>query len=87
MHHYVKQITIMTDKGWLMTDSESYLQDDFIKEMIDFRYTDNFQSYKLKLSTVIERYERSYPKIQDIAAQSVGIIKIISALCVILRYS
>jgi hypothetical protein len=89
MHHFVKQVTIKTDRGWLMSDvaENIYLQDDFIKEMIDFREADNFLSYTLKLSTVLEKFERSYPKIQNVAAESGGVIKAISALCVILSYS
>jgi hypothetical protein len=38
IHHYVKQVTVNTDKGWLLADKSNdvYLMDDLIKEMNDF---------------------------------------------------
>jgi hypothetical protein len=45
--------------------------------MIDFRKAENFLSYTLKLSTIVDKYERSYPKIQNVAAESGGVVKVI----------
>jgi hypothetical protein len=88
MHHFVKQITIETDRGFLLTDTSSkvFLKDDYIKEMIDFRESTNFLSYTFKLSTLVETYGRSYKKIQNVAAEVGGIIELISVLSIILSY-
>jgi hypothetical protein len=88
MHHYVKQVTIETDKGFLLmnTDRNTYLQDDYIKEMIDFRQAPNFLSYTFKLSTVLETYNRSYKKVQNVAAEVGGIIELISIACIVISY-
>jgi len=83
MHHYINIINFETDKGWLITDfqKETFLRTDYIKEMTDFRKSDNFLSYTVKLSTKIETYARSYTKIQNIAAEAGGFIKMVSIIC------
>ena len=71
IHHYEKQIKILTDRGWLMEDidEKSYLQLDNVKEMIDFRVADNFLAYSFKLSTTVETYTRAYKKVLSVAAE------------------
>lgn len=88
MHHYLKIINLETDKGWLITDihRNQYLQLDYIKEMTDFRKAENFLSYTIKLSTRIETYSRSYLKVQNVAANAGGFLKMISIVCLILSY-
>jgi hypothetical protein len=89
IHHYFKQIKISTDRGWLITDiiDENYIQNDYVKEMNDFRTFDSFFSYQFTLSTVNESYGRSYTKIQNIMAEVGGVIKVITMFCIILLYS
>jgi hypothetical protein len=88
MHHYVKQIQIETDRGFLLNnvDRIKFLKDDYIKEMTDFRVASNFLSYTLKLSTVFETYSRSYKKVQNVAAEVGGVVEIISILCAVLAF-
>jgi hypothetical protein len=88
IHHYVKQINIETDRGWLTTDitNKNYLQNDLIKEMNDFRQQENFLSYTFALSTVIETYTRSYKKVQSVAAEVGGLAKFVSLVCYLITY-
>lgn len=88
MHHYLKLINFETDKGWLISDikKQSYIQLDYIKEMTDFRKSENFLSYNVKLSTKLETYARSYSKMQNIAADSGGFLKMISIICFTCSY-
>ncbi len=83
MHHYINIVNFETDKGSLITDiqKETFLRTDYIKEMTDLRKSENFLSYTVKLSTKIETYARSYTKIQNIAAEAGGFIKILSIIC------
>lgn len=85
MHHYEKQIKIETNNGWLIDDfsTNTYLQLDYIKEMIDFRVADNFLSYTFKMSTIVENTTRTYKKVQNVAAEVGGIFKLISVLCIV----
>jgi len=85
MHHYLNVIDFQTDKGWLIEDTkkETFLKLDYIKEMTDFRKADNFLSYTIKLSTKIETYSRSFAKVQNVAADSGGFLKIISIICMV----
>jgi hypothetical protein len=88
MHHYVKQIQIETDRGFLLSDIHeiTFLKDDYIKEMTDYRIANNFLSYTLKLSTVVETYSRSYKKVQNVAAEVGGVVELISILCAVLAF-
>jgi len=88
MHHYLKIVNFATDKGWLVSDvqKDTYFQLDYIKEMTDFRKADNFLSYTVKLSTKWETYHRSYIKIQDVAADCGGLIKLVTVFCLIISY-
>lgn len=85
MHHYINIINFETDKGWLISDIERnvFLKTDYIKEMTDFRKSENFLSYTIKLSTKVETYSRSYAKIQNVAAEAGGFLKMISMICII----
>ena len=88
MHHYLNIINFDTDKGWLMSDikKQTFLKLDYIKEMTDFRKADNFLSYAIKLSTKVETYARSYSKVQNIAAEAGGFLKITSVVCLLISF-
>lgn len=88
MHHYLNVINFATDKGWLVSDIENqtFLKLDFIKEMTDFRKSDNFLSYTVKLSTKVESYSRSFAKVQNIAAEAGGFLKMISLVCLLASF-
>jgi hypothetical protein len=88
MHHYLNVINFNSDKGWLVSEIEkqTFLKLDFIKEMTDFRKSDNFLSYTLKLSTKVEIYTRSFAKVQNIAAEAGGFLKMISLVCLVFSF-
>ncbi len=88
MHHYLHQIELSTDLGMLFSDKHTYqyLQNDLIKEMTDFRKAENFLSYSIKLSTRKETYLRSYAKVQNIAAELGGILKVINIICMLVSF-
>lgn len=79
IHMYLKKVSIVSDTGVIFTDQEKkgHLQLDLLKEMTDFRKAENFVDITIKLSTKIDTYDRSYEKLQNIAAQIGGIIEII----------
>lgn len=88
IHHYLKKINLRTDKGWFLSDNyfDYYLQMDYIKEMTDFRQTDYFLSYSIKLSSKEESYRRTYQKMQHLFAEAGGFIKMISVLSFYISY-
>jgi hypothetical protein len=61
--------------------------DDLIKEMNDFWSFDNFLAYTFKLSTALEEYNRSYIKINHIAANTDGVVQAISIICALISFS
>ena len=88
MHHYKEVIEVITDSGIILTSTktENFIKTDNIKEMTDFRLADNFLSYSIKLSTKKEIYNRSYPKLQYIAAELGGVLKSLNVICFIILY-
>lgn len=88
MHHYKENIDVITDSGLVLTSkkTEKFIKTHYIKEMTDFRLADNFLSYSVKLSTRKEIYNRSYPKLQLIAAELGGVLKSINVICFIILY-
>jgi len=54
--------------------------------MTDFRISDNFLSYTIKLSTKVEAYSRSFAKVQNIAAEAGGLLKMISITCLAISH-
>ena len=88
MHHYLKIVDVITDSGIIFTssNSEEFIQTDYIKEMTDFRLSDHFLAYSMKISTKKETYFRSYLKLQVITAELGGIIKSITVICSVIVY-
>lgn len=75
---YYKKMQIVTDKGLLFQSKEvkEVYGYDYTRENTDNRVNDNFLTVKLRLSETKEVYERSYDKIQNVAANAGGIIQI-----------
>lgn len=75
---HLKKIQVISETGWLMEEKnlKNYFSFDFEKETWDYRdTTESFFKFKIQCSLNRLVYERSYIKIQEIAANLGGIIK------------
>jgi hypothetical protein len=81
--HNQKLVRINTDKGWLFTDSttEDYIQSDNAKELVLNTPKENFLNYFFRFGNKVDTYNRSYTKIQNVAANIGGILKIFVIIC------
>ena len=88
MNDYLNIIKFETDKGWLISEVEkkTFLKLDFIKEITDFRKSDNFFSYAIKLSTKEENYSRSFAEVLNTALEALGFKKMISMICMVVSH-
>ena len=87
---YYHHTQIISDNGIIFTTNskiDGFKKDEFTKDINYNRTTDNFATLTLQLNNYIEKYQRKYFKIQDLAAQAGGVFNIIMIICVfIIKY-
>lgn len=78
LYIYFKRIELNTDSGLLINSnkSEKFFGLDTYRETRDYRNGNNFLTVKMRMSLSRNVYERSYEKIQAIAADIGGIMKL-----------
>jgi hypothetical protein len=75
---YIKTIQVTSDSGWLMEDiqTQNFFSVETVRETWDFRDTsDIFFTFWLRGSLNRQVFERSYLKVQSLAANVGGIVK------------
>ena len=79
---YFKPVEVHTDSGLFFkrTKEDYFISYDKELSYVDFRESEEFAVVILRESPIREVYERSYTKIQEVAANTGGIVKIIT-LC------
>jgi hypothetical protein len=80
---YYKKIQVWSDKGWLFDDSnrEDYFSFDKMREVWDTRDTsETFMSLNIAMGLSRQVFDRSYIKVQQIAANCGGIMKFLMLL-------
>jgi len=87
---YYHHAQIISDNGIIFTTNskiDGFKKDELTKDINYNRTTDNFATLTLQLNNYIEKYQRKYYKIQDLAAQAGGVFNIIMIICVfIIKY-
>lgn len=86
---YFKTIQVISDNGWLMENKiiNNFFNFDFEKETWDYRDTDNgFFKLAIRCSSSRLVFERTYIKVQEIAANVGGIVKFLLICGEILVY-
>ena len=75
---YMKHITVNTDKGLLMDMiySEEHIAFENLRESIEYKTVETFLNLIFRFSQTVEIYDRSYSRIQEIAADIGGIMKL-----------
>ena len=74
---YIKHIRIENDDNLILTSNHSmnsFTLGDFISNIVFERDSETFMSLSIELDNIIEKFQRKYYKIQDLAAQVGGII-------------
>lgn len=72
------QLEINTDSGWLTTNykTEPHIEFGDIQELFSLTSKSSFAYFSMRLGNVMNHYNRSYTKIQEIIAQVNGIVTI-----------
>ena len=87
---YYHHTQIISDNGIIFTTNskiDGFKKDEFTKDINYNRTTKQFATLTLQLNNYIEKYQRKYYKIQDLAAQAGGVYNIIMIICVfIIKY-
>ena len=81
-YHHVQ---IISDNGLMFSTKSKingFKKDELTKDINYNRTSDNFATLTLQLNNYIEKYQRKYYKIQDLAAQVGGVFNIIMIICV-----
>ena len=81
---YYRHTQVESDNGIIFTTSSKingFKKDEFSKDINYNRTSPNFITYTLQLNNIIEKYQRKYYKIQDLAAQVGGVYNIIMVIC------
>ena len=75
---YIKRLEVSTDNGFIFDSvhTKSYFAYESLQVQKDYRNANNFLSVKVRLSQSREVYDRSYDKLQTIAADLGGIMKV-----------
>ena len=82
---YYHHAQIISDNGLMFTTKSimnGFKKDELTKDINYNRTSDNFATLTLQLNNYIEKYQRKYYKIQDLAAQAGGVFNIIMIICV-----
>jgi hypothetical protein len=81
--HIQKLVRINTDKAWLFEDitTENYIQTETASNIVLQRPSVNFLNYFFRFNIKVDTYNRSYTKVQNVAANVGGIIKIFVIIC------
>ena len=82
---YYHHTQIISDNGIIFTTNskiDGFKKDEFTKDINYNRTTKQFATLTLQLNNYIEKYQRKYYKIQDLAAQAGGVYNIIMIICV-----
>ena len=81
---YYRHTQVESDNGIMFTTSSKineFKKDEFSKDINYNRTSPNFITYTLQLNNIIEKYQRKYYKIQDLAAQVGGVYNVIMVIC------
>ena len=81
---YYRHTQVESDNGIMFTTSSKingFKKDELSKDINYNRTSPNFITYTLQLNNIIEKYQRKYYKIQDLAAQVGGVYNIIMVIC------
>ena len=81
---YYHHTQIESDNGIMFTTTSKingFKKDELSKDINYDRTTPNFITYTLQLNNIIEKYQRKYYKIQDLAAQVGGVYNVIMVIC------
>ena len=81
---YYRHTQVESDNGIIFTTSSKingFKKDELSKDINYNRTSPNFITYTLQLNNIIEKYQRKYYKIQDLAAQVGGVYNIIMVIC------
>lgn len=75
---YLKKIEVQTDNGVILDSysTKHFFAYESLQIHKDYRSSQNFLSFRIRLSQTREVYDRSYDKIQTIAADLSGIMKL-----------
>ena len=76
---FLKTVEIITDSGYFFEDNNNlkFSVYDYFQSNIVHKYSNNFLSFTIRLSSKREVYERSYIKLQTIFSNFGGMLKII----------
>ena len=81
---YYRHTQVESDNGIMFTTSSKingFKKDELSKDINYNRTSPNFITYTLQLNNIIEKYQRKYYKIQDLAAQVGGVYNVIMVIC------
>ena len=81
---YYRHTQIESDNGIMFTTTSKingFKKDEMSKDINYNRTSPNFVTYTLQLNNIIEKYQRKYYKIQDLAAQVGGVYNVIMVIC------
>ena len=81
---YYRHTQVESDNGIIFTTSSKingFKKDELSKDINYNRTSPNFITYTLQLNNIIEKYQRKYYKIQDLAAQVGGVYNVIMVIC------
>ena len=81
---YYRHSQVESDNGLMFTTSSKingFKKDEITKDINYNRTSPNFATLTLQLNNIIEKYQRKYYKIQDLAAQVGGVYNIIMVIC------